>query len=73
MHKLKNALKLIYSVTSPILLVIFSTTVYQEVTILFSDSLDGNGALFANVLCDIPVLRISLFLIFKWKHHYAIK
>jgi len=36
--------------------------VYQEVTNsaleLFS-SLHGNSALFANVSCDIPVLRIS--------------
>ncbi len=40
---------------------IFSATVDQEVTILFSfDSLDGNGTLFAYVLCDIQVLHISL-------------
>ncbi len=36
-----------------------SATVNQEVTILFSDSLDGNRALFAYVLCDIPVSRTS--------------
>ncbi len=62
--------KLLYSVASLIFLVIFSATVYQEVTILFSDSLDGNGALFAYVLCDIPVLHISLIWIFGWKHSY---
>ncbi len=41
--------------SSPIFLVIFSATVFQgsDEFVLF-DSLDGNGALFANVLCDIP-------------------
>ncbi len=54
--------------SSPIFLVIFSATVFQgsDDFVLF-DSLDGNGALFANVLCDIPVLHISLIRIFGWK------
>ncbi len=50
---------------SPIFLVIFSATVYQEVTIVFSfDSLDGKSAVFKYVLCDITILRISLIQIF---------
>ncbi len=35
------------------------------------DLLDGNGALFAYVLCDIPFLRIRLIRIFGWKHSYS--
>ncbi len=45
--------------------------VYQEAMILFSISLDGNGALFTKVLCDIPVLHITLIRIFGWKHSYC--
>ncbi len=33
--------------------------------------LDGNGALFAYVLSDIPVLLINLIRIFGWKHSYC--
>ncbi len=52
--------KLLYSVASPVL--IFSATVLpgSDDFVLFFDSLDGNGTLFRNVLCDIPVLRINL-------------
>ncbi len=35
-----------------------SLSISDDVVIF--DSLDGNGALFANVLCEIPVLHISL-------------
>ncbi len=41
-------------------LVIFCASLSGSDDFVLVDSLDGNGALFANVLCDIPVLRISL-------------
>ncbi len=40
-------------------LVIFSASLSGSDEFVLFDSLDGNGALFTNVLCDIPVLRIS--------------
>ncbi len=49
---------------SPIFLVIFSASLTGSDDFVLSDSLDGNGALFAYVLCDIPVLRTSKILIF---------
>ncbi len=63
--------KLLYSVASPIFLVIFSATVYQEVTILFSLTRWMETVLYSHVLCDIPVLRISQIRIFGWKHSYC--
>ncbi len=47
---------------------IYSASLSGSDDFVLSDSLDGNGALFANVLCKIPVLRISLINIFGWKH-----
>ncbi len=41
------------------LVVIFSASLSENYDFVPFDSLDGSGALFANVLCDIPVLRIS--------------
>ncbi len=38
---------------------IFSASLSGSDDFVLFDSLDGNGALFANVLCNIPVLRIS--------------
>ncbi len=65
--------KLLYSVASLIFFVIFSAPVYQEVTILFSlTRWMETVALFANVLCDIPVLRVHLIKIFGWKHSYCL-
>ncbi len=66
--KWRHIWKLLYSVASPIFLVIFSATVYQEVTILFSLTRWMETVLYSHVLCDIPVLRISLFWISGWKH-----
>ncbi len=43
---------------------IFSGSLSGSDNFVLVDSLDGNGALFANVLCNIPVLRISLIRIF---------
>ncbi len=51
-----------------VLLVIFSASLPGSDDFVLFDSLDGNGALFANVLCNIPVLRIILTRIFGWKH-----
>ncbi len=45
---------------STIFLVIFSATVYQEVAILFYFICWMETVLYSHVLCDIPVLRISL-------------
>ncbi len=39
-------------------LVIFSASLSESDDFVLFDSLDENGALFANVLCDIPVLCI---------------
>ncbi len=36
---------------------IFSASSPGSDDFVLFDSLDGNGALFTNVLCDIPVLR----------------
>ncbi len=44
---------------SPTFLVIFSASLSGSDDFVLFDSLDGNGALFANVLYDIPVLCIS--------------
>jgi len=66
-NNLYHIWKLLYSVASPIFLVIFSASLTGSDDFVLSDSLDGNGALFAYVLCDIPVLRTSKILIFGWK------
>ncbi len=50
---------------------IFSASLPASGYFVIFDSLNGNDALFTNVLCDIPVLRISLILIFGWKHSYC--
>ncbi len=42
-----------------VFLVIFSASLSGSNAFVLMDSLDGNGALFANVLCDIPVLHIN--------------
>ncbi len=34
--------------------------------------MDGNGALFVNVLCDIQILRTRLICNFGWKHSYCL-
>ncbi len=57
-------------VASPIFLVIFSASLSGSDDFVLFDSLDGNGALFAYVLCDIPVLCISYIFIFEWKDSY---
>ncbi len=44
----------------------------QEVTIFSLNSMDGNGALFVNVLCDIQILRTRLICNFGWKHSYCL-
>ncbi len=49
---------------------VYSASVSVSDDFVLFDSLDWNGALFANVLCEIPVLRISLIQIFGWKPSY---
>ncbi len=49
---------------SPIFLVIFSASLPGSDDFVLFDSLDGNSAVFAYVLCDITILRISLIQIF---------
>ncbi len=48
--------------------VIFSASLSGRDDFVLFESSDGNGAFFANVLGDIPVLHISLIVIFGWKH-----
>ncbi len=45
---------------------IFSASLSGNYDFVIFDLLDGNGALFANVLRDIPVLRTRLIQIFSW-------
>ncbi len=52
-NNLDHIWKLLYSVASPIFLVIFSATVYQEVTILFSLTLWMETVLYSHVFYAI--------------------
>ncbi len=50
---------------------IFSASLPGSDDFVLFDLLDVNSALFADVLYDISVLRISLIRIFGWKHSYC--
>ncbi len=54
-----------------VFLVLFSASLPGSDHFVLFD-LDGNGALFENVLCDIPFLRINLIWIFGWKLIYCL-
>ncbi len=49
-------------------LLIFSVSLSGSDDFVLFDLLDGNGALFANVLCDIAILHTSSIRHFEWKH-----
>ncbi len=55
-HNIQN---IIFSGFSCFLIVVFIVSLSISNDFVLFDAMDGNSALFANVLCDIPVLRIS--------------
>ncbi len=58
--------KLLYSVASPIFLVIFSGSLPGSDDLVLFDSLDGNDASFVNVLCISLILNVGSIFSYWW-------